>query len=181
MKLAEYQDLKMLVVAHGYLHDIEWAEGVCAPASADAFAREAIYVICNSGMKAQVAHRIFERVWDALNRGQVIDDSVFRHKTKRAAIQRIYDERKRLFREYNLAVDKIAYLETIPHIGPIVKFHLAKNFGVDCCKPDRHLIRIAHGYDMTPDEMCRKLAAATGSRIGTVDYVIWRAANLGLR
>jgi hypothetical protein len=77
------------------------------------------------------------------------------------------------------AADKLSFFESLPWIGPITKYHLAKNFGVECCKPDRHLVRIARQYDMTPDELCRKLAEETGNSVNTVDTVLWRAANLG--
>jgi hypothetical protein len=51
---------------------------------------------------------------------------------------------------------------------------------MDVCKPDRQLMRIAGRYRMTPEELCSTLAKKTGERIGTVDSVIWRAANLGM-
>ena len=61
---------------------------------------------------------------------------------------------------------------------PITCWHLAKNYGHDCAKPDRYLTRIA-GAEGTHD-LCARLAKETGDRIATVDLVIWRAANLGL-
>ena len=55
---------------------------------------------------------------------------------------------------------------------------LAKNLGVDCVKPDRHLVRIAKMYNTNPFDMCQKLSDLTGDSLNTVDTVIWRAANL---
>ena len=46
--------------------DMEWSENCEPPASAEAFARETIFVICNSGMKNTVAQGIFNRVCGAL-------------------------------------------------------------------------------------------------------------------
>lgn len=90
----------------------------------------------------------------------------------------VYKNREKYYAEYQTAEDKLAYLETLPYIGSIIKFHLAKNLGLDYCKPDRHLVRIAKTYNTTPEEMCKKLAETTSDRITTVDLIIWRAANL---
>jgi hypothetical protein len=177
---SEYLDLKFKLIDLGYGHEITWAETVAAPKDAEAFACEACFVICNSGMKAQVARRIHDRVWYSLQLGNEITDEKFGHKGKRQAIQWIYDHRHELFSDFTAARDKVAYCASLPWIGGITKFHLAKNLGVDCCKPDRHLVRIAKLSGETPDQLCSRLAAETGNRIGCVDLVIWRCANLKL-
>jgi hypothetical protein len=179
MQAETYFDLKRLIISFGYERDVTWAENVGECKSSEDFAREHAFVVCNSGMKAQIARKIFERVWAALIAGK--DPAlVFGHKGKVEAIVHVYELRQQIFAEYLLAQDKLAFLETLPWVGAITKYHLAKNFGVDCCKPDRHLVRISKGYETTPEELCKRLAAETGDRIGTVDYVIWQAANLGL-
>ena len=102
------------------------------------------------------------------------------HKGKVSAIKRIWEHRQMFFEDYMSAEDKIAFCETLPWIGPITKFHLAKNFGVDCAKPDRHLQRVADKADKSVDDLCRELAEVTGDKIRTVDLVIWRAAERGI-
>lgn len=179
MTTATYLELKAKIIQKGYEHDIEWAKKVSAPLSAEGFAREVIFVICNSGMKAQIAGVVFNRIMEALLSGRPATEA-FRHPGKSAAIQSIWTNRVQLFWFYLFAEDKLALIEALPWIGPITKYHVAKNFGVDCCKPDRHLVRIAKSYNTTPDRLCAQLAAATGDRIGLVDLVIWRAANLSL-
>ena len=91
----------------------------------------------------------------------------------------MYDHRIDWHRRYDAAVNKVAFLETMPWIGPVTKFHLAKNFGLDVVKPDRHLARIADAHHSDPHTVCAEIAEATGDRIGTVDY-LWRAAALGI-
>lgn len=130
-------------------------------------------------MRAQTARKIFDQVWRALTNGEN-PAHVFGHEGKVGAIVEVYRSREQVFADYLAAGDKLAFLESLPWIGPITKYHLAKNFGVDCCKPDRHLVRIANSYGMTPEAMCQQLSQETGDRIGTVDYVIWQAANLRL-
>lgn len=179
MKVETYKQLKQEIIAYGHERDVIWAETVAECESADDFAREHAFVVCNSGMRAQTARKVFEQVWGALTSGN--DPArVFGHEGKVGAIVEVYNSRERIFAEYLTAGDKLAFLETLPWIGPITKYHLAKNFGVDCCKPDRHLVRIADSYGTTPEAMCRQLSQETGDRIGTVDYVIWQAANLRL-
>jgi hypothetical protein len=159
--------------------DIAWSESVGLPVDAADFAGEAIWVICCSGMKFSVARIIQERVNSALDAGQPVFE-VFKHAHKARAIETIHAERERLFREFLAAEDKLAYCETLPHIGSITKFHLARNFGVDCAKPDVHLQRLADLEGTTAQELCARLAAQTGYRIGTVDLVIWRACASGV-
>ena|SRR6266496_6430799 len=107
-------------------------------------------------------------------------EDVFGHRGKCNAIRYVYANKERLFGEYLAAEDKVGFLVTLPWVGDITKYHLAKNFGVDCCKPDRHLVRIAAGCQTTPTELCQSLAATSGLRVNTVDYILWRSANLRL-
>jgi hypothetical protein len=127
-------------------------------------------------MKEQVARGIWERIRPALYAGNSID-GLFRHKLKVRAIKEIWHNRKLMFAMYSNALDKLSFLESMPHIGPITKFHLARNLGLDVCKPDRHLVRLAK--PLTPESLCRTIGEAVGDRIGLVDCVLWRSANLG--
>ena len=172
--------LKQEIIRRGYASEVAWATGVGTPADANAFACEAIWVILNSGMREQVARIIWERMRPTLMSGGNAKDAPFGHKLKCRAIDQIWQERVRLFNcfcECDESV-RLDWIESLPHIGPITKYHLARNLGMDVCKPDRHLVRIA--APGTPHDLCSQLSSATGDRIGVVDCVIWRAANLGL-
>lgn len=172
-----YQEVRDAIIDAGYSHEIEWAEGVKAPENADDFAGEAIWVILCSGMKEQIARKISDKVWGAIRGDQPVR-SVFGHDGKAAAIETIWRDRERLFASFKLAGDKVEFCERLPWIGKITKWHLAKNYGVDCAKPDIHLSRLAVHYGTTPASLCASLSAASGDRIATVDLVIWRACNL---
>lgn len=159
--------------------DIEWSENCAPPKNAIAFAREAIFVICNSGMKNTVARRIYSKVCDVIGR----NDSaltVFRHPGKAAAIDRIWCFREKYFEEYLAAPDKVAFCETLPWIGGITKYHLAKNFGVQVAKPDVHLQRLADSEGCTPQALCERLAQESGFKVATVDVLLWRACAVGI-
>jgi hypothetical protein len=177
MTTSDYLSLKSAVIERGYTAEIDWAAGVQECSDAMSFACETIWVILNAGMREQVARIIQDRIMPCLHAGGSASEQ-FRHKLKCRAIDHVWNNRIRLYLEWAEAGDQLAYLETLPHIGPITKFHLARNLGLDVCKPDRHLVRIASPE--TPATLCERIAADTGDRIGLVDCVIWRAANLGL-
>lgn len=157
----------------GYKHEAEWAENVKPVSDINTFFCEYMWVVINSGMKNQIAKKIYDKM---MKEGF----DVFKHEGKVKAIKDVYQNADKYFREYLEAKDKLAYLETMPFIGKITKYHLAKNYGLDFCKPDRHLERIAKQYNTTPEKLCGKLAKETNLRIGTVDLIIWRSANLGM-
>lgn len=159
--------------------DIAWSETVAAPTSAEDFALEAIFVICNSGMKNTVARRIYDRVRDALHAGRPVGEA-FGHKGKAGAIEAIWRDRSKLLEEYRRANDKVGYCAKLPWIGQITKYHLAKNFGADVAKPDVHLQRLADREGTTPQHLCERLARETGLRVATIDLLLWRACANGV-
>ncbi len=170
------------VLARGYSEEICWAESLKPCDNAEEFCWQAIWVILSSGMKNQVARSIERRIIDAHRRGHSVGE-VFGHGGKVKAIEWFLANKERAFQGWsacNNDDEKLAYLDSLPFIGSITKFHLAKNLGMDVAKPDRHLERIAKAYDTTPAELCGRLAKEMDLRVATVDLIIWRAANLGL-
>jgi hypothetical protein len=159
--------------------DIEWSENIQPPATADDFAQEAIFVICNSGMKNTIARKIFEKVIQAINTGQSATTALG-HPGKAAAIDDIWRRRVELLAEYLAASDKVEFCSSLPWIGQITKFHLAKNFGADVAKPDVHMQRLADREGCTAQQLCERLAASTGYRAATIDVVLWRACANGI-
>jgi hypothetical protein len=176
---SQIHDLVEKLSAAGYAGDIGWSEGVGPPDSSEEFAREAIFVICNSGMRFTVAEQIFGRVMSALHDGESARRG-FGHVGKVSAIDAIWKDREALWRGYLVAEDKLAFCEALPWIGGITKYHLAKNFGADVAKPDVHLQRLADDEGCTVQALCERLAAETGYRVATVDIVLWRACATGL-
>lgn len=180
MDASTYWILKSQVKRSPYANDIAWAENIEAPKTALEFFAEYAFVVINSGMKAQIAREIYYKVMEAvIVRGESAA-TVFGHKAKAAAIDRIWRDRDQVFDAYCVSLDRLAFLESLPWIGPITKYHCAKNFGMDVVKPDRHLVRIAAMSNETPDELCRRLARESGDSVAVIDTVIWRAANMGL-
>jgi hypothetical protein len=178
----EYLVLRERLVALGYGDEIEWQGKAAPPDNPEDFALEVIYVICASGMKQQTARLIYNRIVDAMSKGKG-PATVFRHALKCRAIEAIWSDRHEVFAHYQAARtadEQLAVLRSLDHIGSITVWHLAKNFGMDVAKPDRHLERLAVAEGSTPQELCERLAKATGDRVAVVDLVLWRACNLGL-
>lgn len=167
------------IKAKGYGGDIEWQRNLKPCSNPGDFAGQTVWVILNSGMREQIARQISDKIWKAIKEGKNIS-TVFGHKGKVRAIEYVLENKERLFEEYEKAYHKIAYLQTIPFIGGITCYHLAKNLGHDVVKPDRHLVRIASQHNTTPDELCERISKETGERKCVVDIVIWRACNLGI-
>jgi hypothetical protein len=78
-------------------------------------------------MKNTIARGIYERVMSALELGYSATDA-FKHQGKSLAIDAIWINRDAFHRDYLLAQDKLEFLEKLPWIRPVTKYHLAKNF-----------------------------------------------------
>jgi len=175
----EFRVLYQQLIDRGYKTEIDWSENLQPCDNCITFCKEYIWVILNAGMKNQVARKIYNRVIKAIAEKKSVD-KVFHHKGKVKAIDYMLDNCEAVFRQYQRARNKPKFLESLPWIGQITKYHLAKNLGVDTAKPDRHLVRIAKQFNMSCFELCKKLSWETGLRVATIDVVLWRAANLGL-
>lgn len=154
--------------------DVAWSETTGPPSNADAFALETAFVICNSGMQNKVARRIFEKVREALLSGRSARDA-FGHPGKSAGIDEVWRRREELLASYLEAGDKVSFCRSLPWVGGITCYHLAKNFGAQVAKPDVHLQRLADRHGTTCQDLCEELARRTGFRVATVDLMLWRA------
>lgn len=184
MNLIEfYNHAKQEVIKAGFKKEIDFVErrkfSDIKPLD---FLQEYVYVVINSGMKNQVADGIYRRYREK-------GSSVVGHPGKRKAIIKAQLHYRYWFAELKQCgsiIEKLNYLVTLPWIGPITAFHLARNLGIDVAKPDRHLLRIAQhfGYDKNQvnlgyvQMMCKDIAKKTGDRIGTADIVLWRFSVL---
>lgn len=169
---------------HGFEDDYAWSQAVEAPADAESFAWEYIWVVVNSGMKHTVAELIMGRIRSAIEAGKPVREA-FRHPGKAAAIQAMWDGRDARFAEFlkvreGTDEEVLAWCRGLAWIGKITCYHLFKNLGGDVAKPDLWLVRVAAASSETVDGLCGRLAAATGDRKATVDLMIWRACAIGI-
>ena len=178
MNKTDFLNLRQKVIDAGYGEEIVWQESLSLCTDSQEFFAQYMWVVLSSGMKNQIARIIEERILKAWYEGKSTA-SVFKHVGKVKAINQVRDNKVGYYIEWSHADNQLEYLAKLPYIGNITKYHLAKNLGDDVVKPDRHLVRIANNYGVTPLELCDKLAKETGYRKATVDLIIWRAANLG--
>jgi hypothetical protein len=86
---------------------------------------------------------------------------------KVVGITTIWTERKQLFADYLAADGQVAFLAALPWLGPITKFHLAKNFGGNFAKPNVHLTRLAGAEGTTASPL---RTAGGGDRLPCRDH-----------
>ena len=172
-----YEYMKSKVIEAGYEQEIEWCKSIplVDNCTKDDFFREYVWVVINSGMKEQVGRNIFNRFW---NDGSFNFDKIG-HPNKNRSIRQVFERLDKYFFQFKQSKDKLRFLESLPHIGPTTKYHLARNLGLDVAKPDRHLVRIAAVLNFKDvQDLCSKISETTKDKIGVVDIVIWRFANL---
>jgi len=81
------------------------------------------------------------------------------------------------FRDTNLSTPE--QLQTLPFIGKITCYHLARNIGLlQYVKPDLHLVRMAKRWGFpSPQALCEYLAREFDMQPGIVDLVLWYSAS----
>lgn len=192
-----YLDLKdALCLSEAYRRDIEWVDGRrwgdFRQQGPGMFLLEHAYVVLCSGFKNSVVEGFWQdylrawrgwEEWQTLPIGAAVQDcnDIFGNKAKNEAIGAACHRMRLLGWDdvvENIGRTGVDALEAWPWIGPITKFHLGRNIGLDVVKPDRHLVRWAEalGYE-TPLELCEAIGRLTGERVGTVDVVLWRWAE----
>jgi len=170
-----YNKIKKTIIDKGYENEIMWINNIPNPVDKDLFFREYSWVVINSGMKNTVAEKIFRNFWN----NNSPDFSTINHLNKNKALKKVYNKLDFYFRHFIESKNKLMFLESLPHIGNITKYHLARNLGLNYAKPDRHLVRISSLFKYSNvQEFCNKLSILTDDPIGVVDLVLWRFATL---
>lgn len=187
---------KRFIIKRGFAQEIDWQSDIkFTELSERLFLKETAWVILSAGMSEKVISQKFTKVseafynWDdakriSINKSFCFDRAIkaFGHRKKISAIINLADiVTKKGFQNIksDLLLKGIDELEVIPYIGPVTKFHLAKNIGLNYSKPDRHLERISRklGFDST-ESLCSLIADKTQEKQSVVDIVIWRYATL---
>ena len=195
-----YKQAKQFIIEQGYQWEIDLVYSrTWEQAQPDHFFAQYCFVVFNAGMKNQVAQKIYEKFMATMDmeldgetmqetadaRIKSLDVSVIGHEGKRGAIRDAIKSYRRWFKELQIKKNnerRVEYLETLPWIGKITKYHLARNLGIDVAKPDRHLVRLCEKFGFeNVQEMCGYISKSTGDRIGVVDLILWRGSNLGFQ
>ncbi|MDR1425826.1 MAG: hypothetical protein LBI70_02430 [Rickettsiales bacterium] len=174
--------------------------------SSEEFAWECFYVICVAGFRQDIAKAMCEKIIDFISKNPDCSrddlDKIYGNKSKVAAIWDIWCNRDRYRKKfYSLATpgEKVDFLGTLPYVGNITKYHLARNLGLNFVKYDIWIQRLGTAFygeleDMALvnnsklipkikgycDRMFEELFSKTGEQIGFIDVVLWRACQKGL-
>lgn len=90
----------------------------------------------------------------------MIDDSFINkvHRIKNA------EDAKRLFK-------------TLPFIGEVTVYHIMRNIGIDCFKPDRHIVNIREELEISSEDLFKIILSEQLEKyIGVIDHILWRAS-----
>ena len=159
-----------------YPKEVKWAAKLSSIViTPDVFLGEYIWIVLASGFSMKAARKVEKKLYG--RRGKLHLDAV-RHAGKRKAIETATKEYVNWYRSFMSApTDEIRmyFLDTLPYIGPITKYHLAKNLGLEVAKPDRHLVRLAGKWGFRDvQEMCEMIRMRQGYSVAVVDQVLWR-------
>jgi len=174
MNLIEfYNHAKKVCISEGFGEEIQLVEErKFDQINSTYFFREYAWVVISSGISNKAAISVFTKLMEARNIG------VVKHPGKNKALKKADCDYLEWFfhlQKCKTDEDKIKFIQTLPYMGPATSFHLARNLGIDCAKPDRHLVKIANhfGHDDV-QTMCSDISKETDDRIGTIDIVLWR-------
>ena len=191
-----YVDMKQEIINAGYANEIDWQDNIdINKVTEQEFIREAAWVILSAGISERVISKIFERISEAFLNWESTDIickneieckknalKIFKNNRKISAILQLIQIIKcnsyKVFHS-NIISEGIAYIQTLPFMGPATSYHLAKNIGINIAKPDRHLSRIAQKTQIgCPNHLCETISRHVGDNVAVVDLVLWRYAAI---
>lgn len=194
--LDAYLTAKEAVVARGFAWEIDWqAERRLDRVDESEFLREFAWTVLSAGFSEAVVRRLFAPICDAfVGMRSAAAIQANRARCRRAALK-VFNNPRKVNAILDIAAivdemgfervrcqieqEEVRFLQTLPYIGSITAFHLAKNLGLPVVKPDRHLQRItmAAGFS-SPLELCKLISDHLGEPVQVVDVVLWRYATL---
>jgi hypothetical protein len=191
-----YLIAKEAVVARGFAWEIDWQAGRRLDRMDESdFLRESAWTVLSAGFRESVVRRLFVPICDAfLGLQSAVVIQADRAACRKAALQ-VFNNHRKVDAILDIACivaesgfdvirrhiqeEDVRFLRTLPYIGPITAFHLAKNLGLPVVKPDRHLQRIAKATGVgSPRELCELISRGVGDPVQVVDLVLWRYATL---
>lgn len=182
-----------------YANELDWANSISPETfrnlRSKQFLSEYCWVVYASGFKVSTIESIFPDLKKAFKDFKLED--IAKMKTIKPVLAVFNNERKANsffegcklvagegFSAFKKRLEKegIDILELLGGIGPITKYHLAKNIGlVDEAKPDIWLVRAADACSSTVQELVGFLSKKYSMSRHAVDVIIWRyGADKGL-
>lgn len=180
---AFFNKARNLVISAEYGYEIEWCQNRHFELITDReFLQEYIFaVFSSSGLNNRVVRGMMDRFEDAMAKGENAFDTI-KNRRMKAAIMDMVPKYRSVFAALQVHPtddDKIEFLGTLKQIGKKEKYHLARNLGINCVKPDLHMDRLAEewGYK-TPLDLANEIQKHENERLGVIDVILWRYCHL---
>ena len=141
------------------------------------FFYEYVYVVLASGFKGKIAARLTPELVKCHGNMEKMQ-KIFKNQRKLDSIRKVWDM-KDDWDSLRKSFKAVNDLMTLPYIGEITKFHLARNIGLlSCAKPDLHLCKWAEKITGKNDEeavsiVTQAISDKVERKQGTVDFVLW--------
>lgn len=194
--VSAYYHAKDVVLHAGFSDEIVWQASLSFDDVTESdFLREHAWVALSAGMHERVIRKRFQTIsqcfydWESAKTITTQADAcrclALRHFNNYRKIEGIIETAHIVaslgFHTYKKAIrlNPLQVLRSLPFIGPVTCYHLAKNIGLPFAKPDRHLVRLANsvGYSHV-QQFCKDISACAGDSIPVVDIVLWRFATI---
>jgi hypothetical protein len=170
-------------VDRNYPEHIEWLRGLKSiNVTMPYFWREYVWCSLVSGFNARIVSSFYDQFLAAIGPDPYITNhhiptikKVFANEGKIVKILQCADIIKDMgwgdFYARYIEPKDVDILTELPNVGPVIKYHLARNIGIDCIKPDLHLTRLAKHFKYDdPHHMCSELAKTHNVElVGEVD------------
>jgi hypothetical protein len=183
---------KESVIRRGFSDEIDWQyDRDIRDVDVPTFLAEYAWVVLSCGMRERTVRSVFGGIVTAFQKWSldaILAESVeqcmrdamklFANPAKIGAIGNVVSA----LADGAINIDDIVFsdaplleLQRLPFVGPVTVYHLAKNLGMNVCKPDRHLVRLARTLQFaTVDELCNTIALSLDEKLSVVDIVLWR-------
>lgn len=194
--VAAYYVAKDIVLGAGFGQEVEWQASLCFDDVTESdFLREHAWVALSVGMHECIIRRRFQAVsrcfcnWESAEAIVMQEEAccrlALRHFNNQRKIEGIIETARIVnsvgFKSFKDAIrlKPLQVLQSLPFVGPVTCYHLAKNIGLLFAKPDRHVVRLANsaGYSDV-QQFCKDISEHTGDSVPVVDIVLWRFATI---
>lgn len=194
--ISAYYLAKEVVLRAGFGEEIVWQASVDFDHLTESdFLREYAWVALSAGMHERIIRQRFQAVSQCFCDWESAATIIMQEDTCRRLALRHFNNHRKIegiiktarivaligFPSYKktIGINPLRVLQSLPFIGPVTCYHLAKNIGLPFAKPDRHLVRIANsvGYSDV-QEFCEDISACVGDSVPVVDIVLWRFATI---
>lgn len=159
--------------------------------SIEEFFSEYSWVVFTCGFKADTVREHWEGIkcmccgfdiskTKTLTLEKLLDKSPIKNKRKVKAIKQSCDIINETFirKIHNLDCEEDAYnlFKKLPFIGDITVYHIMRNLGIDCFKPDRHITNLTKELELPGEKIFKIIQSKYKEYIGVIDYILWRAS-----